>query len=340
MSYDAEMTMVVSHRGIGKTYGLRKQMVKDYLKHGYRFAAISRYKNRMKKLTKGYFEKVLRQEYPSYESKIEGDRCFIRKRSIGDDTPNKWELIGYFVALTDYQSLKELTFTNVKRLCFDEAVIDRENDRFHSYLINEEDILGNVVDSVTRQVAGDGTKPRLYLLGNAVDILCPYFDMCGVTDIPKEGYKTSKKGRILFHNYVNKEFAERKRNETLAGLLLSDNAAKANVYNEFVVKQPIFKPVIHPVFVRGFLYKDLTVGIWCNQGDTYNFYVRTSVPKESPYVHSLDYRDAGNMVIAGRRDKALQSLFIRFQEGRVFATDIQSWRALERLFTLCGFIGL
>ena len=45
LAYDADVTMVVGARGIGKTYGVRLQCIMDYIKNGFRFVELVRYKN-------------------------------------------------------------------------------------------------------------------------------------------------------------------------------------------------------------------------------------------------------------------------------------------------------
>ena len=40
LSYDADITMVIGARGYGKTYGLRRQFLRDYIGKGYRFVEV------------------------------------------------------------------------------------------------------------------------------------------------------------------------------------------------------------------------------------------------------------------------------------------------------------
>ena len=55
----------------------------------------------------------------------------------------EWHLIGYFGALTEAQAMKKRTYSKVKRILLDEAVIDKRLDRFHNYLPH-----GNCFDSL------------------------------------------------------------------------------------------------------------------------------------------------------------------------------------------------
>ena len=66
-SYDADVTMVVGARGVGKTYGLRTQFIRDFLKDGSRFVELTRYKNELFGVANGYFDRVGKQaEFKDY----------------------------------------------------------------------------------------------------------------------------------------------------------------------------------------------------------------------------------------------------------------------------------
>ena len=58
-AYDAPMTMVVGVRDVGKTYGLRKQLVNDFLKDGARFVQLVRYKTELPIMSGEYLAKVV-----------------------------------------------------------------------------------------------------------------------------------------------------------------------------------------------------------------------------------------------------------------------------------------
>ena len=58
LSYDADVTMVIGARGIGKTFGLRRQCIRDFLKDGSRFVEITRYNNELSGVSDGYFNRL------------------------------------------------------------------------------------------------------------------------------------------------------------------------------------------------------------------------------------------------------------------------------------------
>lgn len=120
-SYDAKVNMIISARGFGKTYGIRKACIKDFLKDGSRFVEIVRTKTALSgedAVQRGYFDKIiLKNEFPNHEFMIKGTKAYIREVCSDDvKNKNKWELIGYFVALSGMQQTKQRTFTRVKKV--------------------------------------------------------------------------------------------------------------------------------------------------------------------------------------------------------------------------------
>lgn len=235
LSYDADVTMIVGARGLGKTYGLRVQFVKDYLKHKWRFVEVTRTKTELQAVIHDYFAKV-GSEFPAYIFKYESSRAYIAQKPADDEKP-QWDVIGYFVAMTQEQQVKKMSsaFIDVRRIVLDEAILDK-HDRYHKYLPREWAKLANIVDSVSRQ-RGNSLEPRIYLLGNALDLMNPYFDAAGIDDYNiKKGYSWHR-GKTFLLDYVeNVEYAAEKIADTVAGRMLSDTIdALETATNEFVI---------------------------------------------------------------------------------------------------------
>lgn len=233
ISYDADVTMVIGARGLGKTFGLRKQCINDFLKRGWRFCEIVRYKNELYSVADGYFNRLQRlPEFDNYMFKTDSRYGYIAKKT--EDKP-AWKLIMYFVALTDMQKLKKQTFDNVRRMIFDEGVLER-SDRYHHYLPNEFTVLANMVDTVSRERADtNGIKPRVYILGNACDISNPYFAVYKVETDLQYGYHWYAKKTFLLHYVSSREYAREKGESTVAGRMLAGtDAGRIALSNEFV----------------------------------------------------------------------------------------------------------
>lgn len=319
LSYDADVTMVVGGRGIGKTFGLRCQFVRDFLKTGARFVAVCRYKNELSDVVKGYFDRVQKlPEFRKYTFKTEGKRFWMAEKVPDGEKPD-WKLIGYAVALTEMQKSKQSTFEGVYRIVLDEAILDRI-DRYHSYLPNEYVLLANLVDSCSRERADQTARPpRVYLLGNAVDLINPYFQRYGINEPPKFGYGWYDHKSFLLHYVEAGDYARAKETGTVAGRMLAGTeagaAANANVFQganqDYVAKRPKWAE-----FDCGVVCFGERFGVWWDFRECY-FYIDNVIPKQtSRPVFALTRSDSRvNMMMVRRSNKSLQALVDMAMQG-------------------------
>lgn len=335
LSFDADVTMVVGARGVGKTYGLRKQVPRDYIKRGWRFVEVCRFKSEVSAVASGYFSRIeANQEFPGYMFKTTPQRAYMAKVPEDDDydvdfssdgktkiTKKKihWECIGYFIALSDAQALKKRTFHNVRRIIFDEAILDRR-DKYHRYLPNEFMLIANIVDTVSRERADDlSLAPRVYLLGNALDLFNPYFEHYGITEKPERGYSWHKNKTMLLDYVESSEYSAEKLVGTVAGRMIAgtvEGAIEAN--NEFLqlgldfIKAKSAKAE----YQFAIYYSHNTFAIWCDKSEGL-YYVCRKIPKSTQRpTFTLTASDARlNYIMAKRADKPMQMLADAFYIG-------------------------
>lgn len=320
LSYDADVTMVVGARGIGKTYGLRLQFIRDYLKDGYRFVELVRHKNELSDFAISYFDKIQENnEFPDYEFKTTSRQAFIAKKVDEGEKPN-WELIGYFGALTEAQAMKKRTYSKVRRMLLDESIIDKRLDRYHNYISNEFSVLANIVDSVSRERADEGKDGRLrvYLLGNACDLLNPYFAAYGINEEPKVGFSWHKNKTMLLHYVKDDDYGKSKTKDTVAGRMLQDtidevvasNNEFIKISNDFVYKKPK-----NAKFYFGVVYKDLKFGIWADFNEGY-YYVTNKIPNNAEPIYALTASDNKvNYIMAKRAEGVLRGFIDLYYYG-------------------------
>ena len=320
LSYDADVTMVIGARGIGKTYGLRLQFIRDFIKDGSRFVELTRHKNELSDFSATYFNRIVEnEEFPDYVFKTTPRHAYIADKPKKDEKP-KWKLCGYFGALTEAQAMKKRTYSKVKRMLLDEAVIDKRLDRYHNYLPNEFGILANILDSVSRErkETSNSDRCRVYLLGNACDLLNVYFAAYGINDEPKIGYSWHKGKTMLLHYVKDAIYASEKSKETVAGRMLSNTAdelvASANEFlrasNDFVFKRPK-----HAKFYFGIVYRDLKFGVWADFKDGL-YYVTNKIPKNATPVYALTASDNKiNYIMAKRAEGVLRSFVDLYYVG-------------------------
>lgn len=318
LSFDADVTMVIGPRGVGKTFGLRKQCIKDFLKDESRFVEVVRFKTELSGVAEGYFNRLQDlPEFSEYIFKTDARYGWIAKMpqqvEEGQKKPKPdWKLLTYFIALSDAQRMKKRTFDKVRRVIFDESILE-STDRYHSYLPNEFGVLANLIDTVSRERADTASiRPRLYLLANACDLSNPYFAAYGVGTDLSFGYRWYARKTFLLHYMESGEYGREKLLGTVAGRMMQGTtAARIAIDNEFVGTNSEFvdrKPS-RAKFSFGIICNGKTFGVWVDmQGGLY--YVTNNVPNntEKP-IYSLTAEDHRINYIAARGANKTLSYF-------------------------------
>lgn len=346
-NYDADITMVIGGRGIGKTYGLRRQFIEDYLKRGERFVCVCRTKESMSIIARGYFGKICEVDIDvskAYEFKTNSAGAFLRRKTGSkDDKKQPWQQLGYFVAMSQFGLAKETTFEKVRRIVLDEGIIELI-DRHHNYLRNEWYILSSIVNSCARETGETRKhKPNVYILGNACDLINPYFAECGIDDVPPYG-KTWYRNKTFLLDYVkpDKKFEENAESNTVAGRMLKGTSQGA-VYtsNKFANAEKTFvedKPR-SAKYTFTIVSAHDTWGVWLDKSQG-KYYVTSNVPDDyetrAP-VCAMTARDMRRDAISGQRvRKYLRSFFDLYGMSVVFFDSIKTRESFIKCFALFG----
>jgi len=167
LSYNAVYNFIVGGRGLGKTFGAKKRVIDEYLKHGNQFIYVRRYKSELSNSKLTFFSDIA-YLFPEFIFRIQGGEAQMARADTDPKAKNAWQTIGYFVALSTGQSQKSVSFPRVKTIIFDEFII--EKGAVH-YLPDESTIFNNFYSTVDRWQ----DKTKVFFLANSVSIMNPYF---------------------------------------------------------------------------------------------------------------------------------------------------------------------
>lgn len=258
---NADVNLIIGARGLGKTYGVRRYMLEDYIRNGYCFVEITRYREENNDVAANYFDRLIADNvFPDYAFRIRNKIAEARRN--GD---KEWRTCGYFIPLSLQQQKKKSTYVRVRNICMDEIIIDTD-DRYHRYLKNEYEQLAKLVDTVTRERADDTEmrKPRIFLLGNACDAFNPYFQHYDVPLEPEFGLQWLDGKTCLFDYVRDDAYAVQKTKNTVAGRMLKNNS-DMTAENKFKHHDTSFlmKPHVHAKlsYVFRWIHKDYAVSI-------------------------------------------------------------------------------
>lgn len=345
-SYDAPVTMVVGARGVGKTFGLREQMLRDYFSGGWNHVEVCRYSKQVSAVCEGYFDKVVTNtEDEALKKKLQGVKFRYQGRHAyictnPDDKKPEWTLILSVVALTNAQELKKQTFNHVRRVVMDEAVLERY-DRYHSYLPNEYAVWVNLMDTIMRQQPGKETSVRIYLLGNACDLINPYFAHFGIDEEPPHGYSWHDKKLVLVHYPEAGEYGSRKRSETVAGRLAvgttEELSSLENMFDttgrHFIGKKPK-----HACLEYVIAYRNERFAVF-SSFDNDHLFVTTKIPGNldgAPTFALTNQDNKPNYLVAKRANKPLNALVELYCLGIVKFDKASTYERFNEIVSLFG----
>lgn len=336
-SKNADITIVVGARDYGKTFGMRKFFVSDYINKGIRFCEVTRVKDEIADIANDYVEKLKKEGFfTEYMFKYARKRLMVARIPEEGKKP-KWDVCGYFASISTFQADKKRTFVHCRNIGMDEYLIEPD-DQYHDYAPNEWYKLASLVDSISRErplPKEDGIikkaaeavrrkklpKPRVYLLGNAVSLDNPAFAHYGIDNIPQYGYSWHGGKTCILHYVEDQEFAAAKRADTVAGRMLASSKANESVADnvfigandDFIASKPKGARYSFGFAFRGELY-----GVWADYVGGY-YYINKQVPNNAPgTVYAVSTKDATfNRAFAKSAKKPLQQLTELYGYGLV-----------------------
>lgn len=340
MSYqtgiNGEVCLVLGAKDIGKTYGLRKKCIERYLNNEETFCEICRTESELKAVAPNYFEKVA-EEFPDHIFKTEKKCGYIALKPVSDERP-VWHLLCYFVALSSFQAEKKRTFVRPKRFIFDEAVIDTK-DKYHRYLPDEFFILMNLLDSISRQQPKEAYHYNVYLLGNAVDLTCPYLRYLGINKLPSFGFSYYKNKSVLLH-YVEPWDADDRRAYTLVGRMLDGYDESRIIFdNEFedTTGREIAKKTSNARYRFALVWNRIRFAIWIDHKRGL-WFVTSLLPKDATNIYTLTKKDSTvNYQMIDRASSLMKMLVKIYYIGGL---RYESAHLREAFFQVLSFLGI
>lgn len=297
-SKDKHINVITGARGIGKTFGLRLQTIRDYIKKGHLCIEVVRYKEEVPDLTRNYHKK-LAKFFPEYEFSSNSTGLYIRKKVEDGKKDLPWEQYGFIAALSVAHKKKRGTFPEgIHRIIFDEFTLDTRS-QFARYLKNEVDALASIVSTASRERAdgAGGKRPYLYLLGNATDRFNPYFERWRL-DADKLGLFISE--GVLFHNVpVEVDIYRGTLAHAISGESQETQMAAGNAHADLpdlcrIEKKPRSAQALLAVKWQGYTYT-----LWRSPME---WYVQRKEPPKNSGVQTVATRlaDGGTNIPAGK----------------------------------------
>lgn len=189
-----EIYIVDSNRSAGKTTWFNHKLVEDFLNAGKKFCLLYRYKYELDDCADKFFNDIQNIFYP--DSEFESKKC---AQGTYHTLFLNGSHCGYALALNSADNIKRMShmFSDTDQIVFDEF-----QPETGKYCSNEISKFISIHASLAR---GNGQQVKylpIYLIGNCVTILNPYYSRFGITTRLKKDTKFLRgNGWVMEHHF-------------------------------------------------------------------------------------------------------------------------------------------
>jgi len=326
-SFNGTYNFMVGARGVGKTYGWKKKVIRAAIRKQEQFMYVRRYKDELKTSKETFFaDLVAKNEFPDWDFRSYGATAQMAPVSTRDDKKRPWKVIGHFIALSTAQSIKSVAYPLVTNIGFDEFIIEKGTTH---YIANETHAFNNLYSTVDR----NQDKTKVFFMANSVAITNPYFLEYGIKPDPDNEFVVKADGFIVVHFVNAAEFRDEvyktKFGKFIAGTEYGDFA----VGNEFADNNDNLLNVkgASARYTYTIETRQGTFSVWIDwqQG---KYYVQERRPKQEMIFTLLTEHMSEGKTLLTYSDKIVQVLRTAFRNGNAYFDTAKSRNAFIEIF--------
>lgn len=309
LSYNAMLNFIIGERGVGKSYGIKKIVINRFLKKGRKFIYLRRYDTELKKSLKDneFFKDIGNDSaFKDFKFSIKGDKFLIDNK-----------VCGYAIPLSKASIYKSVPFPDVDIIIYDEFLID--NATYH-YIQDEPEKLLDFMETVGRL-----RNIQVFLLGNSISLINPYFDYFNISLPYKTDIKTFKEGIILINYIKNEAYREVKRESRFGKLIDGTKYGSYAIDNEFLKDNNNFikKKSSKSKFFFNLILNGHTYGVWLDYNSN-DMYISKHFNSNHPVSITFNYKDhSENTIMLKSKSVFYQNLINHYEKGFLYFENQQ-----------------
>ena len=308
ISYNALLNILVGPRGIGKTFGATEFVTDQFIKKNHEFVYLRRYKTELSKSCKNFFSSLIKEDkFPNHSLENKGLNFIIDSK-----------IAGYGMTLSTAQQLKSSNFPNVRTIIFDEFLI--EPGQGH-YLKNEVFAFLGLIETIART-----RNIRVFMLGNSVTEINPYFLFFDITIPYNNDIKLFKDGMILLQYIQKLDFQTAKKETRFGKLVAGTDYEDYAIENKFIDENKLFieKKTGNSKFSFSFIYKSKIYGIWIDYNNGKMYVSNDYIDNGLCFATTTDDHSPNTMLYSIAKKYNCWNIFIQaFKMGNVYFENVK-----------------
>lgn len=321
-----EILLVDGNRTGGKTTGFSRMLVDDFLRDGWKFMLIVRYKNDLQNISEAFFKDIKSLFFEGHEMKSKSFANGAYLELYLDGTS-----CGYATALSMAGKIKRYShvFSDVHHMFLDEY-----QDENNLYLPDEVRKLQSIHTTVAR---GQGQAIRfvpLYMCSNSISIFNPYYLALGITSKINSKTKVYRGTGFVLLRLIIKDVAKAQKLSSFNRAFSGSGYLNSSIDNTFlnddsfnVEKRKVSGSAVFIFYCNGQLYS-----AYYNAMD--GWYIRKGGDGSITPCFGVMETDRGDGVTAIRNSFYMSRLRYDYEDASIFYDSQETKKAfMSLLFT-------
>lgn len=328
LSYNCLLNIVIGERGVGKSYGAKKYVLKHYKKTKRKFVWLRRFGADLDSAIGNakicHWFKDISKEFPGKNMEISEDNK-IKYMYLNDN------LCGYGMSLKGAESLKGTDFNDVDTIIFDEFLV---GDGGSHYIKDECMYLLSIIETISRL-----RKIRVIMLGNATSVVNPYFEFLNIHIPYGKSFKTFKDNTIVVNYIKNEEYRKVKRESEFGKLIKGTKYEEYAIENKFINDNIDFikkRPKNSKIFFNISLDNKI-LGVWYDKNKY--LYVSNKNQIENSVNISFNYKSHNkNSILLKGKNVFMNNLANHYKAGLLYFENLSIKHDTIELMHTCNII--
>ena len=304
LTHNALFNIVIGNRSSGKSYGLKKRVIQNFIKNKQQFVYLRRFNDELDKSKETYFDDIILNKEFDVNITYKNGCYWVNE-----------ELAGYAMALTKAKDYKSSSYPEVSMIIFEEFIIE-ENGYTH-YLKNEVETFLGFYMSIDRY---RGCK--VFFLGNNYSQFNPYSLYWDIPTPYNTNVSKVKNGRILLEMVQNTEFINERIKTDFGQIIDGTPFADYAIQNKSRIDNKTFvqKKTPDSQYYFTFKYAGDLFGVWVDYTEG-KFFVSNNVDPSYVNVFSftLDDHTPNTLLIKNINKSYNFRMFLdAYKEGLVY----------------------
>jgi len=338
------LVIAIGARTWGKTFQVKRKMLKNYKRKDERGIYLRRFETELKEVSKNLFDDTSEHYLPSNQ-RIVCDKSNIwfqnkQEKILKDGTSKvKWDSdrMGYLMHVSMSQTIKSGSYRDVSTFCFDEFLIE---DNIHHYYRNEVATVLRMINTVNRDRKGKD-KCRCYFFANAVTQYNPYFQFWNIKGLNDEQhYYLDFNPQVVVYYDRNEEFMRDVMDSEYGELIRGTQEEAYQIKNQFLLDMDndfVAPKPMQSKYLFTLVHNNKWYGVYYSYMEN-RFWISESFDKNYRWIFASTGEDLRPNIVLLKENMFFKYIKSAYRKGNLFYENLGIYKEIKDMLDLLNMM--